>query len=145
MNTEQAKSEIFAKNVWLRNVDTLTAWLTTMLTLCQRSQRLRGRVGNSLLRFFASIAIRSVAISLRKSEQFARQKKSKFPTLLRGVGVVVDYADMVLTYSATTRTRCQRSQQPFGQSVSVVNDFADTVKTTQTPSKNFYGFSSHRF
>ena len=39
------------------------------------------------------------------------------------------------------RTWCQCSQRLCGHGVSVVNDYADTDKTTQTLSENFEGFS----
>ena len=48
------------------------------------------------------------------------------------------HAEIFVDY---TQTRCQRSQRLRRHGVGVVNDYADTTRTTQTLLENFEGFS----
>ena len=87
----------------------------------------------------AKPVLRTFSISRRNSHKL-RDPRSYW---LYGhdVGVVVDYTDMVVALSLTSRIRCQCSRWLCGHGVGVVNDCADTDKTPRTLSKIFEGFS----
>ena len=59
--------------------------------------------------------------------------------------IVIDYADIMLAYSLTTPTRCRRSPQLPGDSVSVVDEYGDTVSAQSKTNRTSCPHSQQHF